>query len=471
VSVLVRHPPSLYALAAWTAARFPHAPALVEDGRVTTYADLRVLADRAASRLAVSGPRGVTVGLLADSSTGFVVTLLGAARAGVPLVLLDPSAPPQRTQSTLREQKVRVIVTDDERASEVASTTGLRTLALSALTSDGARTPALGRRPAGRLVLLTSGTTGEPRAVRRAANARLALRTLPGLVDGLELRAFAPTALTLPLFHGHGLATLAASLALGAPLHLLHRAPPRQVWNTLEQAGIEVLVVVPTVLYRLLTHEGGHAPALRTIVCGSAPLGEDLARRALARFGPVLCNLYGASEWGLATLATPRVLLADPGSVGRTLPGIRLRVRLPDGTAAAPGEVGEVHVRAGRREVATGDLGRLSSSGVLTLCGRRDDLLIVGGEKVLPEDVEARVSGLPYVRECAVRAVPSEEYGQALAAFVVVGAGWEGVTAARVSADLKALLPRRLRPVHVEVVDELPRNTVGKLVRRRLPQV
>lgn len=332
--------------------------------------------------------------------------------------------------------------------------------------------------------------------MRRRVNPRELLRTLSAVLGALDLRAGAPTLLTIPLFHGHGLMTLGLCLTLRAPLHLTPRGSAAAFLHTLDTGGIEVLVVVPTVLRRLLGPEAGRAGALRAIVCGSAPLAPELATRALRHFGPVLFNVYGSSEGGLILLACPGHLLAAPDSVGPVLPGVHVTVRRKGGAPAAPGEVGEVWVRGdmtqaqalaqGPRggdlgtgelntgehtgELNTGDLGHLTSAGWLTLAGRQDDLLICGGENVLPEQVEARLQTLPYVRDCAVAGVPCEEYGQALVAFVVLEPGAAGeACAARVMADLRRLLPRALRPVRVSFVPHLPRNAVGKLVRRHLP--
>lgn len=321
-------------------------------------------------------------------------------------------------------------------------------------------------------MLLSSGSTGPPKAVRREVSPAPLLPTLTALLNGPELRARAPTLLTIPLFHGHGLMTLGLCLAMGAPLHLFARGTPELYWQALTERDIEVLVLVPTVLYRLLeTPSPGRAGRLRTIVCGSAPLGAGLATRALSRFGPVLSNLYGGSEFGLVSLATPGHLLAAPDSVGSVLPGVRVSVRRADGTPAPFGEVvvrGSMATGRPGSGQGTGDLGRLTPSGRLTLAGRLDDLLIIGGENVSPEAVEARIAELGYVRECAVVGVPSEEYGQALAVLIVLHGGQGGVTRERVELDLRSRLPRMLRPARVTFVEELPRNALGKLVRRRL---
>ncbi|BDP43948.1 acyl-CoA synthetase (plasmid) [Deinococcus aetherius] len=478
LALTVRHGVSLYSVAAWSAARFPDAPALVEPEGTTTFRGLAQQADLIADALAGRVRPGGSVGLLGRNHATFVATLLACGRLGLRAVLLNTSFSARQTLEVCGAQALDLLVVDDEFVPGLRAlgagvplwpTSGVRALRR----EEVPRRPA--RRRRGSIVILSSGSTGPPKAVRRNVNPAELLPTLTALLDRLRLRARAPTLLTIPLFHGHGLMTLGLSLAMGAPLHLFARGTPEAYWRALVQGDIEVLVLVPTVLYRLLeTPSPEPAGRLRTIVCGSAPLGADLATRALSRFGPVLYNLYGGSEFGLVSLATPEGLLAAPDSVGDVLPGVRVLIRRPDGTPAPPGEVGEVVVRGGMVTgepspgTRTGDLGQLSPSGRLTLAGRRDDLLIVGGENVSPEAVEARIAELGYVRECAVVGLPSEEYGQALAALLVLHPGHPRVTRETVEADLRPLLPRMLRPARIAFVEELPRNALGKLVRRQL---
>jgi len=472
---LLRSGSSLYTLAAWSAARFPDAPALVEaQGRVT-FRELLDRSDRIAAALAAHVPPGAMVGLLGRNHVTFVATLLATQRLGLRAVLLNTSWSAQQTLDAARAQRVQLLLADDDflpglggDALHCWSTSQLQAL-------ERAHVPgAPWHRRAGSIVILTSGSTGAPRAVVRQPRAAQVLPTVTALLEQLHPRLHAPTLLTIPLFHGHGLSTLALAVTLGAPLHLFTRTTPEMYARALSEADIEVLVVVPTVLHRLLEVAGLPRPArLRTIICGSAPLRPELVARTLSHFGMVLYNLYGATECGLVSLATPQQLLAAPDSVGSVLPGVSVTIRRPDGTPAPFGELGEVTVQGAMAQgdpagVRTGDLGVLSPSGRLRLAGRRDDLLICGGENVHPEAVEARIETLDFVRECAVVGVPCGEYGQRLAAFLVLQPSAGPVTPERLERAYRALLPRMLRPARTTVLDQLPRNALGKLDRHAL---
>ncbi|PYE55188.1 class I adenylate-forming enzyme family protein [Deinococcus yavapaiensis] len=474
VRVALRHGPNLYALAAWTAARFPDRTALVELDGSTSYRALvaraNVLADALTARLSGNG----TVGLLMRNHATFVEALLACERDGRRVVLLNTTWSAREVREACERHDVRLLLADDEFTGERREddTPAWSTSEMRALRRDDTPRRAARRAKSG-LVVLTSGSTGPPKAVERRSKSLLVLPILAHLASHLPLRMHAPTLLTLPMFHGHGLAALACALALAAPLHVFERGATEAFARVLAERDIEVLVLVPTILHRLIDVDA-RAPELRAIVCGSAPLRAALARRALSHFGPVLFNLYGSSEAGLVSLATPSRLLAAPDSVGRVLPGVRVSVRRRDGACAPPSELGEVVVRSplvvsslSGGEVATGDIGRLDTSGWLHLEGRLDDLLICGGENVSPEAVEVRVETLTYVRACAVFGLPDEEYGQVLG-MLVVSAPEVPEAAVRLRSDLARLLPKALRPKEVTFVAELPRTASGKLDRARV---
>ncbi|WP_424949861.1 AMP-binding protein [Deinococcus sp.] len=508
---LLRHGVSLYAVVAWNARRWPDRPAVQDSEGAVSFRQLIDQADRAAARLESCTPAAST-GLLCRNHAPFVALLLACSRLGLRTVLLNTSFSAEQIRAVCQAQGVSLLLCDDEFRPALEET-GLRPLPVSALTAPapGIRVSALLRPPfqlrlrrRGRasLVLLTSGTTGSPRAVRHSLSPLSLLPTLSALLIQLRPRPGSPTLLTLPLFHGHGLATLGLGLTLAAPLHLFARSGPEDHWRCLREQRIEVLVLAPTILYRLLhTSESGALaadllevgtlPALRTVVSGSAPLGAVLAAQARRRFGAALHNLYGSSEAGLISLATPEELSRAPGTVGRVLPGVRVRLQPlePARGEVTPGQVGRVTVQSGgvcragagggsQRFFETGDLGWFGADGLLFLAGRQDDLLVIGGENVYPEMIEERLARLPYVLDCAVTALYSAEYGQAVHAHLVlktrpgdIGPGDIGPGETRladIERDLRALLPRMLRPARISVVDALPRTPLGKLLRPRI---
>jgi acyl-CoA synthetase (AMP-forming)/AMP-acid ligase II len=296
-------PPSLYTLAVWAARRQPGALALIDDDGPTTYRQLVARADAIAAHLASPPKRVQRVGLLCRNHLTFVATLLACGRLGLDVVLLNTTFGPEEVAAVCTSERLELVISDDALA-EGLSLNSVILWPVSSLAGSAKQVSIRRHSSRGSLSILTSGSTGTPKTVQRRANPAALLPTLTALLGQLPLRAGAPTLLTLPLFHGHGLATLCVSLLLGAPLHVSARGTPEAYWRCLAQHNIEVLVLVPTILHRLLKGpEGVALPALQAIICGSAPLPEALADQALKTFGPVLYNLYGSSEAGLISLA------------------------------------------------------------------------------------------------------------------------------------------------------------------------
>ncbi|WP_155297636.1 class I adenylate-forming enzyme family protein [Deinococcus kurensis] len=417
---LGREGPTLAGVVAWQARRGPERLALTDGAERLTFRDLHARVRDRARAWQGTHPPGTLVGLEGGGGqVAFVVDLLAGLRLGWRVVPLAPG----------REG------------------TGLAS-PLPAAGRGGWPPPRTGRP-----VLLTSGSSGTPRLVRSRVRPGAALRVAGALLEALRPHRDAAVVLPLPLWHGHGLATLALALGVGAPLHLRAGATPQAIWAALEAEGAEVLAVVPTVLRRLLAAPGT-APRLRVVLSGSAPLPPELAAATRARLGDVLFNAFGSTELGVLTLATPADLHAAPGSVGRPLPGVAVRVA-PDGRVLARGLL-----RRGWQ--ATGDLGSLDASGRLVLRGRADDLMVIGGENVWPAQLEGALLGVPGVVACAVLPVPCAEYGQRPVAFV------EGdVPVTVLEAFARDLWPRRLRPVRW-VLGPLPRTPLGKIARGAL---
>ncbi|GGB56443.1 class I adenylate-forming enzyme family protein [Deinococcus soli (ex Cha et al. 2016)] len=419
---LGREGPTLAGVVAWQARRAPERLALSDGTKDLTYGELHARVQERAQAWRGAHPPGTLVGLeCGGGQVAFVVDLLAGLRLGWRVVPLAPGRADMGLASPPPSSSPPVA-------------------------GRGGWVPPRAGRP----VLMTSGSSGAARLVRSAVRPMAALRVAGALLDALRPHRDAGVVLPLPLWHGHGLATLALALGVGAPLHLRAGASPEAIWTTLETVDAEVLAVVPTVLHRLLAVPG-NAHRLRVVLSGSAPLSPELAAATRARLGDVLFDAFGSTELGVLSLATPADLRAAPGSVGQPLPGVTVRIA-PDGRVLARGLL--------RRDWhPTGDLGVLDASGRLTLRGRADDLMMIGGENVWPAQLEAALLAVPGIVACAVLPVPCAEYGQRPVAFV------EGdVDEAALHAFAQSQWPRRLRPVRW-VLGPLPRTPLGKVAR------
>jgi acyl-CoA synthetase (AMP-forming)/AMP-acid ligase II len=200
-------------------------------------------------------------------------------------------------------------------------------------------------------------------------------------------------------------------------------------------------------------------------------------------YGDILYNLYGSTEASWASIATPDELRFAPGTAGRPPYGTEVAILDPAGNPVPNGEVGRIFVgndmlfdgytSGASKEMrggllATGDLGHLNRMGLLFVDGREDDMIISGGENVFPLEVEDLLGRLPQIRECTVIGVPDDEFGQRLAAYVVLQPGaW--LDAGSVREYVRSHLARFCVPRDVVFMDILPRNATGKVVPRLLP--
>ncbi len=274
--------------------------------------------------------------------------------------------------------------------------------------------------------------------------------------------------LTLPLFHVHGLvAGLFGTLTAGATATVFDRFDENKVLDAASEHTM--FFGVPTMYHRLdATGQSRALARLRLCVSGSAPLAAELWH-CFAANGVEVLERYGMTET-LLTLSNPLVGERRPGSVGFPLPGVEAAIDDPDQEGN-----GELFVRGpslcrgywGRPDesttdgwFATGDLASVSSDGYVTIRGRRTELIITGGHNVYPAEVEAVLARHPGVREVAVIGVPSAEWGETVAAFVVGDPDLESLEdlANRELASFK-------RPRQVHTVEALPRNALGKVVR------
>jgi fatty-acyl-CoA synthase len=286
-----------------------------------------------------------------------------------------------------------------------------------------------------------------------------------------------------PLFHVLGFAYLAVGLAVGMPMVLSRRFDARETLETIADCGAEALVAVPVMLQRMLELEPVPcASSLRVVVSGGSALRPHVADAFMDRFGDVLVNVYGATETGWATIATPTDLRAAPGTVGRPSCGITVKILDEDGRELPVGETGEIYTGGGLRFAGytggggkrvrdgltgTGDLGHVDEAGRLFIDGRADDMIVSGGENVFPGEVESLLGAHPEVAEVSVVGVEDARFGQRLAAYVVRQNG-SRITEDEIKAHVKEHLARYKVPRDVTFVDGLPRTSTGKVKVRAL---
>ena len=492
-----RLPRAMLAMAPWgtslagsvaaAAARYPDRVAIVDDAGPVTYG---AMWQRATSVAAGLSDRGIgpdtTVGILARNHRGFVEWLVGASATGANVVLMNTGFAGPQLADVVEHEGVSLVIHDDEFADVVASSDvpALDESAMGAMAADGRSVGA--RRHQGRLVILTSGTTGRPKGAARRSDSG-AIEGMAALLERIPLRLGDTQVVAAPLFHGWGLVHLILGIGRCATTVLARRFDPGATLRATSEHDADVLVVVPVMLTRILALDPSElvaapTPRLRVIASSGSALGGALATAVLDRFGPVLYNLFGSTEVAVATIATPDDLRSAPATAGRVAFGIRVEILDPAGRPVPNGTIGRIFVggsmrfegytSGGGKEVerdllSTGDLGWFDHRGLLFVEGREDDMIVSGGENVFPTEVEELLGDHPGVAEVAIVGVPDDEFGQVLAAHVVPLDGAD-LTADEVRRHVRDHLARHKVPRHVEMHRELPRNETGKVLRRTL---
>ncbi|BAL90851.1 putative acyl-CoA synthetase [Actinoplanes missouriensis 431] len=465
------------------AARSPHRVAVVDDDRRVTYAELLAGAERIAGALRDEGVGSRDrIGLLMRNSARMIETLIGITTLGADPVLINTGLSASQLAAVGGDQELRAVLHDDEFAPQLAP--------LTIPTRDerwpGERTRSGDLRPPerpGRTIVLTSGTTGTPKGARRPTPG--GFRPLCSVIDRIPLRAGDRVLISAPLFHTWGFAGLQIALALRATIHLHRRFQPERVRDTIAGGGVDALIAVPVMVQQLmdLPAQAGSRTLRVAAVSGSA-LPGGLATRFMDRYGDVLYNLYGSTEASWVSIATPADLRAAPDTAGRPPTGTTVRILDEDDREAPPGTVGRIFVTnemifegytndaATRRRhglLGTGDLGHVDAAGRVFVDGREDDMIVSGGENVYPAEVEDLLAALPQVREVAVIGVPDEEYGQRLAAYLVLRED-EKLDPDVVREHVRRNRARFCVPRDVIFLDALPRNATGKILARELPR-
>ena len=481
----------------------PTAPCLETfDGQVTSYSDL----DAGSAQIAgVLHALGVTPGdrvmVQVDKSPQAVMLYLACLRAGAVYVPLNTAYTAAELGYFLSDSEPQLVVCHPDALQTIkpqAQRGGVpHLLTLDAAGAGTLMERAIGTTPRVEIkdsdaddlaaILYTSGTTGRSKGAmlthaNLASNA-LTLHQIWGFVPGDVLIH------ALPIFHVHGLfVALHTALLNGSRIYFLPHFNADQVISLLPRAT--VLMGVPTFYTRLLNHPGLTREAchhMRLFVSGSAPLLEDTFQAFAQRTGQRILERYGMTEAGMIT-SNPLDGERVPETVGYPLPGVEVRAASDAGQAVRPGEVGVLEIkgpnvftgywRAPEKTKAefredgyfiTGDLVRIDEDGRISIVGRAKDLIISGGYNVYPKEIETCIDHLEGIVESAVVGVPHPDFGEGVVGVIVsrpeAKLSEQSVKDALIDSLAKFKIPKRIL-----LVDELPRNAMGKVQKNVLRQ-
>lgn len=326
----------------------------------------------------------------------------------------------------------------------------------------------------GKLVTLTGGTTGVSKAAVRKPSVFGFLNPFFALLNRMDLAKYNSVHIATPVYHGFGLAALIMSVVLGAKILLTKRFDQNKTGTLLLKHRIQVLIVVPLMLHRLVERSKLDWLYVRCVLSGGAALSPALAENIFQKPKCGIANLYGTSEAGFCIMADTEDLKKYPNTLGKKIKGASIKIFNEQQEEQAVGKVGRLHVKSGwtmsnKKEdwVNSGDLAYQNEEGYFFLCGRADDMIVSGGENVYPIELENVLMRHEAISQVAVIGIPDAEFGQRLKAFIVLKPKYQ-LDAADLLEWLKDKIARYQMPKEIAFLVELPTTAVGKIDKKKL---
>jgi long-chain acyl-CoA synthetase len=349
-------------------------------------------------------------------------------------------------------------------------------------------------------MIYTSGTTGRPKGVRRqppTAEQAMASTVTIGKVFGLVSQILNPTAEKIvtiipgPMYHSAPNAYAGFAVRAGADTILQPRFDPEDLLRLIDKFKVTHIQMVPTMFVRLLkvpedVRRKYDISSLKFIVHAAAPCPPHVKKAMIEWWGPIINEYYGATETGAVVFCDSHEWLAHPGTVGKPMDNVKLRILDDDFNDVEQGTPGDIYVRLmtggdftyhrddakrakAEREglISVGDVGYQDKDGFIYLCDRRNNMVISGGVNIYPAEIEAELLKVPGVADGCVFGIPDDDFGESLCAVIQPSPGAD-LSAAYVREELAKHIARYKIPKTVEFHPELPREDSGKIFKRKL---
>ncbi len=479
----------------------PDAPAVIDELGTLSFREVHERSNALAHTLKADGiEAGDNIAIMCRNHRGWVDATVACSKLGANALFLNTAFSGPQLADVAKREKPKAIVYDFEFA-EVLKEAGKRRKRYVAwhepdegATRDPSLEDAIARGDTadlnppdeqGRAIILTSGTTGAPKGANRSMPK--SIDPIAALLSVIPLHSREKTMIAAPLFHAWGFAQWALGISLSSTIVLKRRFDEEATLSLTAQHECSALVVVPVMIQRILELDDEvldryDLSKVRVVPVSGSALPGSMSDRWMDHFGDNLYNLYGSTEVAWATIATPADLRAAPGTAGRPPRGSVVRIYDDDGRRLMSGETGRIFVGnavqfegytgGGNKDeidglMSSGDVGHFDDAGRLFIDGRDDDMIVSGGENVFPAEIEDLLHDHEAVAEAAVLGVDDDKFGQRLKA-VVVKRGGASLSEKDVKDYVKANLAGYKAPRDVIFIDELPRTSTGKVIKRDL---
>jgi fatty-acyl-CoA synthase len=454
--------------------------------RTVTWCELIERVDRLANHLQSRGVGpGTKVAMWLSNRPEFIETQGALLTLRATAGFVAARAPTETAHALIERIAPAVLVTDREDVPPGVPILRAGDDYEKALRDASATTPSVDTKDEGKVVVYTSGTTGKPKgAVRSFSGA--SPRVLAGLLRVVPFRHDDVHLVAAPLYHATGSGFAQIAQVLGNTLVLIDRFSPKAFCEAVQRRRVTSTAVVPTMLHELTQWEDAKnydLSSLRVVVTTGSVLRPNTRAAATELFGDVIYDLYGSTEMAWVSVATPDDYRTHPGTVGKTVPGVQVRILDENGVDVPRGRAGEIWASnrmmmeeyAGdetltRERVRDGfvsvrDVGYQDADGYLYVVDRADDMLISGGVNVYPAETEAVLIEHPSVSQVAVVGIPDDKWGHRVVAAVVP----RGTpTQTELIAWAKERLPAAAVPKEIRFVDSLPSSETGKIAKRTI---
>jgi fatty-acyl-CoA synthase len=484
------------------AQRCPDRPGLVDELGTLTWREIDQRADALAAALqALPGGQPKVLGLMARNHRGFVESLIAANRIGADVLLLNTSFAGPALAEVVQREGADAVIYDEEFSDTVDraladNPDATRILAWTDDAHDGLTVEKMIAEHAGRepqrastksqVILLTSGTTGTPKGAKHSGG-DAGPSILKAILDRTPWRAEEPVVVAAPMFHAWGFSQLIFAASLACTVVTRRKFDPEATLELIDRHRATGLCVVPVMFDRIMelpdeVRNSYSGRSLRFAAASGSRMRPDVVIKFMDQFGDVIYNNYNATEAGMIATATPQDLRAAPDTAGKPAGGTEIRILDDDFNEVPTGQTGSIYVRnssqfdgytSGKTKdfhegfMSSGDIGYLDDAGRLFVVGRDDEMIVSGGENVYPIEVEKTLAAHADVAEASVIGVDDEQYGQRLAAFVVLNAG-ASATPAVLKQHVRENLANYKVPREITILDEMPRGSTGKIARSEL---
>jgi fatty-acyl-CoA synthase len=477
---------NVMALLRFAAKLFPRRTAVTDANEQLTYTTLLAQTEQLSRALQnnYNVTRGRKVAIMCRNHAALVRSIFAVSRCGADLYLLNVEMNSNQFATLAGRYQFDLIIHDAEVAAMITGySSTLKKIPAYDLVipsidsisrSASMSTEKLRATRSGKIIVLTGGTTGDFKTAERQPVPVNFLSPFLTLLGKLELNLYRTVYIATPIYHGFGIASLFMSIILGKEIFLSQKFDTKKAADLIQQNSIEVIILVPLMLSRLLKQATAVTRSLKCIISGGAALSPVLVTEAINEYGCNLFNLYGTSEAGFSILANPADLRYNPNTLGKEIGGVQLKILDAENLPLPAGAIGRICINSSwtiqknaDSWIETGDLGYRDSKGYIFLCGKVDDMIVSGGENVYPIELENILVQHQEIRQAAVIGINDEEFGQRLKAFIVPSVD-SALNKEDVLLWLSTRAARYQMPKQIEFLEDIPHTALGKPDKKML---